>query len=111
MSSDAPAADGLELDGPEVDVPLPERIAAAVLAVPGVHGLHQTAVAGVVEDVAARLAVSRVAGVEVEDDECTVRVVLDHEAPIGPTTEAVHRALAPLVSRPVHLVVEDVTTA
>jgi hypothetical protein len=119
VSSDGPlqtsaqtsAQTGTQIDTQiDADAPLPERIAAAVLAVPGVHGLHETVVAGVVEEVAARLPVSRVAGVQLKDDECTVRVVLDHDAQVVPTSEAVHRALAPLVERPVHLVVEDIAT-
>lgn len=100
MSSDVPDA----AQGAAPDDELVERVAAAVVAVPGVHALH----VGVADEVASRLPGHRVAGVRLDDERCAVRVVLDHGAPVQATAEAVHRAVGALVDRPVHLSIEDI---
>ena len=96
MSSDPlrPAADESEAD----------LIARAVLAVPGVHGLH----AGVLGEVATYLPGRRVNGVRVRGDGCAVHITLDWGAPIGGTSDLVRSALRSLVSGPIDVTVEDI---
>lgn len=109
MSSDLSA--GERADAADSGDPLAERVAAAVRAVPGVHDLHAGVADELANRVTSRLPGHRVTGVHLADEECTVRVVLDRSAPVAATAGAVHRAVGPLVGRPVHLVVEDLADA
>ncbi|TQL67905.1 hypothetical protein FB381_1793 [Nocardioides albertanoniae] len=79
-------------------------VAAAVLAVPGVHALH----AGVAGEVATYLPGRRVNGIRVRDSGCSIHVVLLWGAPVLDTTEALRDAVRPLVSGPVDITVEDI---
>lgn len=83
---------------------LSDRIAAVVLAIPGVHGLH----AGVFGEVATYLPGRRVRGIRVDERGCAVHVVLDWAAPIETTTVAIRRAVQPLVSGAIDVTVEDI---
>ncbi|QIG45757.1 hypothetical protein G5V58_04685 [Nocardioides anomalus] len=81
-----------------------DAVVDAVLAVPGVHGLH----AGLLGDAATYLPGRRVAGVRRDEDGWELHLVLDWGAPVAATTAAVRTALAGLVSGPLTLTVEDV---
>ena len=81
-----------------------DQVAEAVLAVPGVNGLH----AGVLGEAATYLPGRRVNGVKVTDDSCEVHVVLDADTPVRQTADTVRAAVEPLVDGPVHVIVEDI---
>ena len=83
---------------------LADVIAAAVTAVPGVAELH----GGMFGEAATYLPGRRVPGVRLGDDGTEVHVSLLFGVPVRPTAEAVRNAVAPLVSGPVHVTVEDV---
>ncbi|WZH50960.1 MAG: hypothetical protein PIR53_13125 [Nocardioides alkalitolerans] len=87
---------------PEVDVA--DQVAAAVLAVPGVHALHP----GAFGEIATYLPGRRVAGVRVADERCEVHVVLRWPAPLAATTDAVRAAVRSVVPGPVDVTVGDV---
>lgn len=88
--------------------PAPEpadRVAAAVLDVPGVHDLH----GGLTGEVATLLPGRRVAGVRLRDDVCEIHVVIAWGAAVAETANAVRAAVDPLVDhRTVDVVVADV---
>lgn len=98
MSSDRPGPGGAT-DRTDADL-----VAEAVVAVPGVHGLH----AGVVGEVATYLPGRRVNGVRLLEPGCDVHVVLEFGAPIQETSDLVRQAVRPLVGGPVDVTVEDV---
>jgi uncharacterized alkaline shock family protein YloU len=79
-------------------------VAAAVLAVPGVHDLH----AGAVGEVATYLPGRRVNGVRMREPGCSVHVVLEWGRPVLDTTDAVRDAVRPYISGPVDVTVEDI---
>ena len=81
-----------------------DRVAAAVLEVPGVSGLH----GGVLGEVATYLPGRRVAGVRLADEVTDVHVVLAWGAPVAATAEAVRETVRSLVPGAVHVTVEDV---
>lgn len=85
---------------------LADEIAAAVLAVPGVAGLH----AGTFGEVATYLPGRRVTGVRVRPDVTEVHVVLSWGAPVLPTADAIRAAVAPLAATRVDVTVQDVVT-
>jgi uncharacterized alkaline shock family protein YloU len=86
--------------GPE----LAEVIAAAVIAVAGVAELH----GGMFGEAATYLPGRRVAGIRLNDSDTEVHVSLLFGFPVRSTADAVRDAVAPLVSGPVHVTVEDV---
>ncbi|MBC7275784.1 hypothetical protein [Nocardioides sp.] len=96
----SPQDDGADGAAPEVV----DLVAAAVLAVPGVHDLH----AGAVGEVATYLPGRRVNGVRMREPGCSVHVVLDWGMPVLDTTAAVRQAVRPYVSGPVDVTVEDI---
>ncbi|MDQ1105378.1 hypothetical protein [Nocardioides zeae] len=98
MTHEAPETAG----EPEVDVA--DQVAAAVLAVPGVHALHP----GAFGEIATYLPGRRVAGVRVADERCEVHVVLQYPAPLAATTDAVRAAVRAVVPGPVDVTVGDV---
>lgn len=79
-------------------------VAAAVLAVPGVHDLH----AGVAGEVATYLPGRRVNGIRMREPGCSIHVVLDWGTPVLDTTDAVRAAVRPYVSGPIDVTVEDI---
>lgn len=81
-----------------------DRIAAAVLGVPGVAGLH----AGMFGEVATYLPGRRVTGVRLAADVVDVHVSVLIDAPIRATAGAIRRAVAPWTTLPVDVTVEDV---
>ncbi len=81
-----------------------DRIAAAVLAVPGVAGLH----AGSFGEVATYLPGRRVTGVRIGRDAVDVHVSVGIDVPIRPTAAAIRRAVAALSALPINVTVEDV---
>ncbi|MGJ9411781.1 hypothetical protein ACHAAC_03645 [Aeromicrobium sp. CF4.19] len=83
---------------------LADRIAASVLAIDGVDGLH----GGALGEVATYLPGRRVAGIRSDADGTEVHVVLRWGAPLLPTGDEVRRAVEPLVDGPVHVIIEDV---
>lgn len=84
-----------------------DRIAAAVLGVSGVAGLH----AGMFGEVATYLPGRRVTGVRLAADAVDVHVSVLIDAPIRATAGAIRRAVAPLTRLPVDVTVEDVVPA
>lgn len=81
-----------------------DRVARAVLAVPGVHDLH----GGVLGEVATYLPGRRVTGVRLRDHDTQVHLVLAWGAPVTATTEAVRARVAEIVPGTVHVAVEDI---
>ena len=86
---------------------LADRVAAAVLAVPGVAGLH----AGAFGQVATYLPGRRVVGVQVRANACSVHVVTEWGSPVLATADLVRAVVEPLVGTTVDVTVEDVVPA
>jgi hypothetical protein len=84
-----------------------DDIAALVLAVPGVVGLH----AGRFGEVATYLPGRRVSGIKLGDETVEIHVVVAAHAPIRATAQLIHAAVATLVATPVHVYIEDVAVA
>lgn len=93
------------IDGAEQEPTTVDLVVDAVLAVPGVSGLH----AGSFGEVATYLPGRRVAGVRLGDDAAEVHVAVVMGSPIAEVAERVVAAVAPLVHAPVRVFVEDVT--
>ncbi len=87
---------------PQAD--LADRVAAAVLGVPGVAGLHT----GVLAEVATYLPGRRVEGVRLRPDRAEVHVVLAWGAAVEPTAAAVRRAATAITGTVVDVSVQDV---
>ena len=103
--------------GPEVVVlddvipdPVPltpaEVVAAAVLAVPGVVGLH----GGRFGELGTYLPGRRVVGVRIDDEGTEVHVVVSDLAPVPETAARVQRAVSAVAPMPVRVHVEDIDT-
>lgn len=88
-------------------VELADRVAVAVLAVPGVAGLHS----GAFGEVGTHLAGRRVEGVRLGPDRCEVHLVVVWGTDVLVTADRVRAAVAPLVDRVVDVTVEDVVAA
>ncbi len=87
---------------PQAD--LADRVAAAVLAVPGVAGLHT----GTFGEVATYLPGRRVEGVRLRPDRAEVHLVLAWGAAVEPTAAAVRRVASAVAGTVVDVSVEDV---
>ncbi len=85
-------------------VVLADQVAAAVLAVCGVTGLH----GGVFGETATYLPGRRVPGVRLTEDVTDIHLSLAYGSPIAATTQQVRTAVAALVPGPVNVTVEDV---
>lgn len=83
---------------------LADQVAAAVLRVPGVVGLH----AGPDGLAATYLPDRWITGVRLHLTGCEVHVVMAWEASVGATTRAVRRAVAPLVDGTVDVTVAEI---
>ncbi|WP_229052038.1 hypothetical protein [Aeromicrobium sp. Leaf350] len=94
---------------PDADTPdeLADQVAAAALAVPGVHGLH----AGSFGEVGTYLPGRRVAGIRLAGDLTEVHLAVVMGSPIPDLAAAVATAVSPLVDTPVQVFVEDVVPA
>lgn len=86
------------------DQTVADRVAAAVLAVPGVHALH----AGVSGEVATYLPGRRVDGVRLRDDVCAVHVTVVWGTPLAETSDRVRAAARQHVQGPIDVMIEDV---
>lgn len=84
-----------------------EVIAAAVIATPGVAGLH----GGMFGEAATYLPGRRVSGIRITESGTEVHVSLIAGSPVRETADAVRTAVAPLQPGPVHVTVEDVVRA
>ncbi|WP_408014641.1 Asp23/Gls24 family envelope stress response protein [Rhodococcus xishaensis] len=82
-----------------------ERAAEAVLAVPGVAGLH----GGEFGTIATYLPGRRVTGVQINADSCAVHVTLRYPADLFETAERVRAAVHAIVGVPVDVTIEDLT--
>ncbi len=82
-----------------------DLVAATVLAVDGVVGLH----GGMFGEAATYLPGRKVAGVRISEDGAQVHLTVGYGRPVHPLAEAVRRAVAPMVTGPVDVVVEDVS--
>lgn len=104
--ADKAAADSLaaakEPTGPAATEPA-DRVAAAVLAVPGVARLHS----GMFGEVATYLPGRRVQGVQIRRDSAQVHVVCDWGADIPATADAVRSVVQLIVGTPVDVTVQD----
>ncbi|MFJ7213494.1 hypothetical protein [Amycolatopsis sp. NPDC098790] len=80
------------------------RIAAAVLAVPGVAGLH----GGRFGEIATLVPPRRVVGVRVRDDDITIALTARYPL-VAADVAAQVRAAAGVRGRPVHVVIADLT--
>lgn len=83
-----------------------DRIGEAVLAVPGVTGLH----GGPLGVAATYLPGRRVVGIRRRDDHTEVHITVDANRPLRQVAGDVRRAVRGLVDQPVHVTVEDVTS-
>jgi len=87
-------------------VELADQVAAAVLAVRGVTGLH----GGMFGETATYLPGRRVPGVRLTEDVTDIHLTLTYGAPVFATAQQVRTAVAALVPGPVNVTVEDVTS-
>ncbi len=94
------------VNGSEQEPGTVDLVVDAVLAVPGVSGLH----AGAFGEVGTYLPGRRVAGVRLGDDATEVHIAVVMGSPIAEVAERVVAAVSPLVHAPVRVFVEDVTT-
>ncbi len=85
-------------------VVLADRVAAAVLTVRGVIGLH----GGMFGETATYLPGRRVPGVRLTEDVTDIHLSLAYGSPIAATAQQVRDAVAALVTGPVDVTVEDV---
>lgn len=100
--SDLPA--GPQADRQAEAPSVADLVAEAVLAVPGVHGLH----GGAAGEIATYLPGRRVAGVRVRDDRCEVHLVLAYGTSLLEAADRAREAAARHVDTPVDVTVEDV---
>ncbi|MFC9787184.1 hypothetical protein [Rhodococcus sp. NPDC127528] len=91
-------------DGSQQDTEAADRIAALVLAVPGVADLH----GGMFGEVATYLPGRRLLGVALTEESCAVHITVTYPANVVDVAEAVRRAVTPAVAVPVNVTVEDV---
>ncbi|MFW0872640.1 hypothetical protein [Rhodococcoides corynebacterioides] len=96
MTGAAPAGDDIA-----------DRVAAAVIAVPGVAFLH----GGVFGEIGTYLPGRRVSGVAVRDDATEVHIAVTTDSVVRDTADAVRRAVRAVVDKPVNVLVEDVVPA
>ncbi|MFZ2174464.1 MAG: hypothetical protein WAW17_10585 [Rhodococcus sp. (in: high G+C Gram-positive bacteria)] len=85
---------------------LVDRIAAAVLATPGVAAMH----GGTFGEVATYLPGRRVTGVTVDDSGCAVHLAVLYPANVVDTAEKVRAAVESIVTVPVDVIIEDLLT-
>ncbi len=85
-------------------VELADQVAAAVLTVRGVTGLH----GGMFGETATYLPGRRVPGVRLTEDVTDIHLTLTYGAPVFATAQQVRTAVAALVPGPVNVTVEDV---
>jgi uncharacterized alkaline shock family protein YloU len=81
-----------------------DQVAAAVLTVRGVSGLH----GGMFGETATYLPGRRVPGVRLTEDVTDIHLSLAYGSPIAATAQQVRDALTALVTGPVDVTVEDV---
>lgn len=91
---------GAELDRADL-------IAAAAVSVDGVEAMH----GGMFGEAATYLPGRQVAGVRLTEDGTEVHVVVDYGRAVHRVADAVRRAVSPLVTGSVDVVIEDVSTA
>jgi hypothetical protein len=101
-----PTSFGLDTPAP-AQVELVDQVAAAVLAVPGVAGLH----GGTFGEAATYLPGRRVRGIRLQHDNTEVHLAVLFGSDVRVTATAVRAALTGLVPDPIHVTVEDVVTA
>ncbi|GAA0291955.1 hypothetical protein [Kineococcus aurantiacus] len=83
-----------------------DEVAARVVTVPGVEGLHP----GRFGEVATYLPGRRVQGLRLDGQRLEVHVVLRFGVDIATTAQRIRAAVAPVVTAPVDVFVEDLTT-
>ncbi|MGL5817907.1 MAG: hypothetical protein ACRCYR_10115 [Phycicoccus sp.] len=83
---------------------LADRVAEAVLAVPGVAGLH----GGAFGEVATYLPGRRVTGIRLNDTEAGVHVTVTYGGSVLDVAARIRAAVEPLVAVPVTVRIEDV---
>lgn len=94
------------MDEQDTSSELVDRVSAAVLAVPGVTGLH----GGTHGLTATYLPGRRVVGLRRREDHTEVHVTVSGAYPVRTVADEVRRVVRSLVDQPVHVTVEDVTT-
>ncbi len=112
MTEPAAARPGRHEAPPQALPPVPEptgvvladQVAAAVLTVRGVSGLH----GGMFGETATYLPGRRVPGVRLTENVTDIHLSLTYGAPVFATAQQVRTAVAALVPGPVNVTVEDV---
>jgi len=84
-----------------------DAVAALVLAIPGVAGLHP----GRFGEVATYLPGRRVTGVKLSDDRVEVHVVVEFDAPIRAVASQIQTLVGAAVPAPVEVFIEDLAPA
>ncbi len=100
-----PTSYGIQPPAP-VRVELVDQVAAVVLAVPGVAGLH----GGVFGEAATYLPGRRVRGIRLHHDGTEVHLAVLYGSDVRVTAAAVRTALTGVVPTPIHVTVEDIVT-
>ncbi|MBY4574009.1 hypothetical protein ACN94_10480 [Gordonia paraffinivorans] len=85
---------------------LVDEVAEAVLAVPGVTGLH----GGLLGEVATYLPGRRVAGIALDDEAGEIHIVADLSHDLRSVAATVRNTAEQLAGRPFTVIVEDITT-
>jgi hypothetical protein len=98
----APRVDGAAASEP---IELADRVTMAVLAVPGVTGMH----GGQHGVTATYLPGRRIVGVRLREDHTEVHITVSGDQPVRPVADEVRRVVGLLVNQPVHVTVEDLT--
>ncbi|WP_055475454.1 hypothetical protein [Gordonia sp. HS-NH1] len=101
MTSDLPAA--RTDDGGS----LADRLAAAVLSVPGVHDLHS----GLFGEIATYLPGHRVSGVSLADDSGEIHIVVDAAHDLQGVAAQVRDIAETLAARPISVTVADISVS
>ncbi|WP_354005585.1 hypothetical protein [Rhodococcus antarcticus] len=101
-----PTSYGIQPPAP-VRVELVDQVAAVVLAVPGVAGLH----GGLFGEAATYLPGRRVRGIRLQHDSTEVHLAVFYGSDVRLTAAAVRAALTGMVPTPIHVTVEDIAPA
>jgi len=83
-----------------------DQIAAAVLAVPGVAGLH----GGLFGEVATYLPGRRIAGIRLSEDRGEVHIIAHLNGSVLETAEQAQRAASAIAGYPIDVVVDDLAS-
>ncbi|MFW0785091.1 hypothetical protein AAFP35_11255 [Gordonia sp. CPCC 206044] len=106
MTEQSPVSSAADPDAGQGSRSLAEQVADAVLAVPGVTGLH----GGLFGEVATYLPGGRVSGVALSDDHGEVHLVVGLDQDLRSVAEDARDAAERLTGSPVSVTIEDIST-